>query len=322
MHHLLLTDINAMLEAARDLESAAPTPPDRGWDATLDAQAIAAMKEAWVKARAAYEDSEGAIAPLFPNIDNAIDARYDDFMTQLAAQGGDENLFDDAGVTGMHAVERILYSNVTPQYVIDFEQALPGYVPAAFPKTAVEANELKSKLLRKFIADTESLLDQWTPANIDVAITFQGLISLMNEQGEKVQKASSFEEESRYSQRTMADLRDNLAGSKTAYAVFQPWILSKSDPSDPTKDGKSLDAKIQKGFADLDAAYAAVMGNSIPTPPSTWSSVNPSAADLMTPFGKLFTSVGRAVDPTIEDSIVAQMSYTANLLGFPVFQGG
>src|SRR6185503_9368732 len=97
MHDLLLTDIKTMVKAATDLKNAAPTPPNRGWDATLDAQAIAAMKAAWIEARAGYEHSEGALAPLFPNIDNAIDARYDDFLTQLAAQGGDKALFDDAG---------------------------------------------------------------------------------------------------------------------------------------------------------------------------------------------------------------------------------
>jgi hypothetical protein len=134
-----------------------------------------------------------------------------------------------------------------------------------------------------------------------------------------VQKAASSEEESRYSQRTMADLRNNLAGSKAVYALFQPWILSKSSASDPTKDGKSIDGKIQKGLAALDAAYTAVSGDAIPQPPATWSSVNPTPADLMTPFGQLFSSVSTAVDPTVPDSIVAQMNDAAQMLGFPEF---
>src|SRR5262249_44102286 len=158
-------------------------------------------------ARTAYEHVEGAIAPLFPDIDVSIDARYDDFMTQLAAQGGDADLFDDRGVTGMHAVERIVYADVTPARVVAFERSLPGYVPAAFPATAAEAAEFKTKLCQKLVSDAEELVAQWTPADIDAAIAFQGLISLMNEQREKVQKAASNEEESRYSQRTMADLR-------------------------------------------------------------------------------------------------------------------
>lgn len=317
MHDLLLKDIQTMGEGGAAIQSAAPTPPDRGWDAALDVAAITSMRAAWVKARDAYEHSEGALAPLFPSVDNAIDARYDDFMTQLSAQGGDSDLFDGAGVTGMHALERVIYADVTPAYVVTFEAALPGYVKAAFPSTAAEAASFKDKLCAKFIADTSKLESLWTPVNINVVIAFQGLISLIKEQGEKVSKASSFEEESRYSQRTMADLRANLAGAKAVYAMFEPWIVSKKAPGDPTKDGPTLDANIQQGFAALEAAYALVSGDAIPTPPATWSSLNPTEADKKTPFGELFVAVQAAVDPASPGSIVAQMNDAASALGFP-----
>ena len=317
MHEALLVHSQGLESAAKDLQAAAPTPPDRGWDATLDADAIAKMKQSWTEARSSYENVEGALASLFPGIDASLDARYDDFLTQLAAEGGDPNLFDDAGVTGMHAVERIVYSDVIPQHVIDFEASLPGYSPAAFPADAAQAAEMKGKLCAKLILDATTLEDQWTPANIHVAIAYQGLVSLVNEQREKVQKASSDEEESRYSQRTMADLRDNLAGTKTAYALFQPWLLSKTDSGDPTKDGPTIDGKSQKGLEELETAYAAVDGDAIPQPPATWSAENPSAADLATPFGKLYSVVEEAVDPANTESVVAQMDLAAAALGFP-----
>jgi len=312
------------VSAAQDLQRAAPLPPDRGWDAKKDAAAITAMKGAWIRARTAYESVEGALAPLFPDLDFSIDARYDDVLAQLEPEG-DKDLFDDEGVTGMHAVERILYSDVTPQRVVTFEETLPGYVPAAFPATADQAAEFKSKLCGKLIADAGALLSQWTPADIDAAVAFQGLISLMNEQREKVQKASSNEEESRYSQRTMADLRDNLAGTKVAYAFFQPWISAKArhgDPSASTQCGRAIDGKIEEGFAKLDAAYRIVHGDSVPVPPATWSAESPSAADLQTPFGKLYTVVDAAVDPTIDGSVGAEMNDAATLLGFPTFRMG
>lgn len=318
-HDLILTDLNTMIEGAKELQAAAPTPPDRGWDTTLDADSIAKMKDSWIKVRDAYERSEGAIAPIFPNIDFALDGRYDDFMTKLAGQNGDDYLFDGMGVTGMHAIERILYSNTTPAYVVDFEKTLPGYKAAAFPATAMEASDFKAKLCQKFIDDATDMQMQWTPANVDIAIAFQGLKSLVLEQREKVQKAASSEEESRYSQRTMQDLRNNLKGTRAAYAFFQPWLLSKSDPSNPDKDGKAIDAKILKGFDELQTAYDAVSGPAIPQPPPTWSSVNPTAEDLMTPFGKLFTAVKTSVDESVDDSIAAQMHYAATLLGFPEF---
>src|SRR5215813_11157388 len=92
MHDSLLKDLETLLQAAKDLQAAAPTPAGRGWN-DQDAAAIDAMKAAWVRARDAYEHEEGAIAPLFPDVDFAIDARYDDFMTELLNVQGDQNLF-------------------------------------------------------------------------------------------------------------------------------------------------------------------------------------------------------------------------------------
>ena len=317
LHDAYLTQIQTLVSAAGDLQSAAPLPPDRGWDAQKDAAAIAAMKTAWIRARAAYENVEGALAPLFPDLDLSIDARYDDFMTMLAAQGGDPDLFDGTGVTGMHAVERILYADVTPPRVVDFERSLPGYVPAAFPGTAAEAAAFKTGLCAKLVADAEELSAQWTPADIDEAIAFQGLISLMNEQREKVQKAAGGEEESRYSQRTMADLRDNLTGTKVAYAFFRPWIATKATgrPYDRPQDRGRLRRRST-------ARTPAVHGDSIPVPPATWSAESPSPADLRTPFGQLYTVVHEAVDPTIDGSVVSQMNDAATSLGFPTFRMG
>lgn len=320
MHDALLADIETLLQAVKDIQAAAPEPPDRGWDAQKDAAAIQSMREAWVRARTAYEHVEGALAPLFPNLDFSIDARYDDFMTQLAP-AGDADLFDDKGVTGMHAVERILYSDSTPARVVAFEKSLPGYEAAAFPATAAEAKEFKEKLCAQLVADVTDLNMQWTPAHIDVAIAFQGLVSLVREQREKVVKASSGEEESRYSQRTMADLRDNLLGSTAVYGLFRPWILSKKS-SDPTKDGATIDAAVQKGFDALDVAYKAVSGDAIPPPPADWSAEMPSQTDLATPFGQLYQKVDATVDPTQASSITSELDDAAAVLGFPEFKGG
>ena len=309
VHDTLLADIQDLAKATVDIQAAAPTTTGRGWDATADAAAIKALKDAWVRARTAYERTEGALAPLFPDLDASIDARYDDFLTNLAGQGGDANLFDGDGVTGMHAIERIIFSDVTPPRVVDFEKTLTGYVPASFPKTEQEATDFKTKLCARLVADTKALLDQWKPAVIDIAVAYDGVTSLVEEQREKVNKASSNEEESRYAQRTMTDLRDNLAGTKKAYAIFQAWIISKPG-------GTDIDKKITDGIANLDAAYTKVSGEGIPAPPATWSAENPSAADLQTPFGQLYTTVRGGVDPENKDSIVSQLKDAGTLLGF------
>ena len=316
MHDQLLTDINALLVGAQAIQAAAPDNL-AGWQ---DSTKIDALKAAWVQARAAYEHSEGAIAPYYPDIDAAIDARYDDFLSTLPS--GDDYLFDGTGVTGMHAIERIVYQPVTPQAVITFEATLPGYKAAAWPSTDQEAADFKNKLCAQLITDVTTLQSQWGEADFNklgVGIAYQGLIALMNEQQEKVNKAASSEEESRYSQHTMVDLRDNLDGTKTIYGIFQPWIQSHANASDPTQDGPTIDGKIEDGFTKLSGIYGTISGDAFPPVPATWSSEDPSPTDLATPFGQLYSSVHEAVDPSTDGSVVFEMNAAATVLGFPTF---
>jgi iron uptake system component EfeO len=219
----------------------------------------------------------------------------------------------------MHAAERIMYADAIPEKVVTFEMTLNGYEPAAFPATADEAGEFKNLLVARIIADAETLETQWTPAKIDLNGAFGGLISLMNEQREKVNKAATGEEESRYSQRTMTDIRDNLAGTKKIYALFSPWLRTKTNSADPTLDGPTVDAAIAAGFERLDALYSQVQGEAIPTPPDTWSSEQPSAADLQTDFGKLYTGIQAEVAHDSPDSIVFNMNQAATIFGFDQF---
>ncbi|HXJ20024.1 MAG TPA: EfeM/EfeO family lipoprotein [Polyangia bacterium] len=307
----LIADLANLETASQMLQAAAPTPADRGWDATMDADAIANMKAAWTQCRTAYEHIEGATAPIFPDIDASIDSRYDDFLAALP--GGDTYLFDGTGVTGMHAVERILYADVTPARVVQYESMLDGDVAAAFPATAQEASDFKTSLMQKQYDDAKMLHDAWEAAtNYDLDAAFSGLISLMNEQREKVDKASTDQEESRYSQTTMADIRHNLEGTQKVYALFQPWIRSKNG-------GVAIDASIEQGFANLQTLYDTVQGDAIPQPPATWSSENPTPEDLQSPFGMLYEGVEAAVDPNEPSSIVAHMNQAATLLKFQGF---
>lgn len=310
MHDVVLTEIQTLLQASKDICSAAPNPVGRGWDQSEDAVALEATKDGWISARSAYERTEGVIAPLFPDTDYAIDARYDDYLLDLGS-AGDPNPFDGAGVTGMHGIERVVWANEIPTLVIDFESSLPGYAAAAWPATEAEAGEFRTGLCQQMVDDVTLLEGKWAPTEIHINIAFQGLISLMNEQREKVVKAASDEEESRYSQRTMADIRDNLDGTKAIYSLFRAYIRSK-------ENGATLDSNILAGFETLEVAYAMVQGDAFPLPPSTWSSENPSPQDLATPFGELYKTVDDAADPNNEASIVTQMNLAADLLGFGV----
>ncbi|HEY8206150.1 MAG TPA: imelysin family protein [Myxococcaceae bacterium] len=321
MHDTLLSGIDGLLQASKDVRASAPRPTGRGWDATQDAAAITATKAAWVRARRSYELIEGALAPIFPDIDFGIDARYDDYLAAAGASG-DTYLFDDQGVTGLHGVERVLYAHEVPPEVITFESQLPGYRAPAWPATEQEAADFRDSLCARMVADAQALHDQWTPANIDLGGAFDGLVALMNEQKEKVNKASTSEEESRYSQRTMADIRDNLEGTRQAYELFEPWLESKPGASE-AESGRAVNEAIRSGFEELDVLYGRVNGDAIPRPPSTWSSENPgsnSPADLASPFGVLYTGVHGAVDPATQGSVVERMNRAAALLGFEGFE--
>src|SRR3954463_14258248 len=76
MHTRIGDELAALIVAAQDLQAAAP---DHAWNATTDATAIANMKAAWKRTRVAYEHVEGATAPIFGDLDESMDFRYDDF---------------------------------------------------------------------------------------------------------------------------------------------------------------------------------------------------------------------------------------------------
>jgi iron uptake system component EfeO len=317
VHQHLVAELSDLVTASNGLKTAAPLPSERGWDESADAAALSAMRDAWYKARSAYERVEGAIAPLFPNIDASIDARYEDFLVVLGPNG-DTDPFDGNGVTGMHAVERILFANVTPGRVVQFESTLPGYAPARLPANENEAAEFKNELCAKLVSDAEELRDTWQAAtSFDLGGAFAGLSDLMGEQLEKVDKASTSEEESRYAQNTMRDIRDNLAGTQAVYSYFQAWLSSKSAAGAPdaAHSGSEIDRRITAGFENLAALYAAVPGDAMPQPPADFTSEQRTDESLATPFGALYWGVYDAVDPNRTGSLVDDLNHAAALLG-------
>jgi iron uptake system component EfeO len=309
MKALIATQIDAWLDASRELEAAAPLPADRGWDIARDAEAIARMKAAWHRARTAYEQIEGAVAPLFPESDLATDARYDDYLSELGSDG-DPNAFDDQGVIGMHAIERILWADAIPAVVVEFEKGVPGYRPAAMPATAAEARAFKEQLAHRMVRDVASLRAQFEPLEPDLAFAFRGLIDLAAEQVEKVDRASTGQEESRYAQATLKDLRANRKGCLEAYRVFRPWLLSRAG-------GEALDRAVFAAFERLHRAYDAIPGDAIPQPPADFRRLEPSPRHLATEFGRLFTAVSRESDEHVPDSLRSELLRVADRLELP-----
>jgi len=301
------SNMTDLADASIKLQTAAPAPAATGWNATTHATFVATMKAEWKRARVAYENIEGAIAVLFGELDYSTDQRYDAF---LADMGPDMNLFDDQNVVGVHAIERILWSDQIPERVKTFEQALPGYKAAAFPATMQEADDFKNKLCAKLVADVKTMRDQFGSAvALDPAAAFRGVIGSMGEQIEKADLAATGEEESRYAQYTLADMRTNVGAGKKTFQAFKPWLKSKM--------ADAQIAGIEAGFGRVDAAYSMLQGDALPEVPATWSSVTPTAADRETPFGKLWSALHAETDEDDPESLVSQMNAAADALGIP-----
>jgi iron uptake system component EfeO len=303
MHTAMTQNLADMVQAARELQAAAPL---HGWNVVADAAAIARMREAWKSMRVAWEQVEGAVAAMFPELDDAMDSRYE----ALLGSQGDPYLFDANGVIGMHAIERILFAPVTRPEVVTFERGLTGYKQSAYPATDNEAIAFKTQLVQRLIDDATQLQSSWKPEDVDIATGYQGMVKLMNEQQNKVKLAASGAEESRYSNITLADLRNNLTGTHQAYDLFRDWIHSKSS-------AVSSDQLVQDQFSSLQNAYASTPGESLPAAPPGWDPSNPMGSD----FGKLWQQVHDSVDPNSQGSVVFEMSRIAELLGFTTATG-
>lgn len=293
--------LRLLADAAVEFQAAAPVPDAEGWGA----DEAGPMRTVWKDARARYERVEGAIAVLFPELDAALDERYDGFL----AEGADEDLFDGEGVVGVHAIERILWADAHPAEVVAFESALDGYIAAAFPASEAQARAFREELCGRFAADASSLHAQFEPVALDSAAAFRGVIGSLEEQVEKVNLAASGEDESRYAQHTLGDMRANLEGGWSTFQAFRPWIEAEG--------GAALASEAEDGFARLDALYANIEGDAIPDVPATWSFQAPSEEDLQTEYGRLWSAVAAEADPETEGALVERLLAIADLLGIP-----
>lgn len=308
MHTSITSDLAALVSAAHDLQTAAPS---RAWSPAADDAAIGRMRQAWGRMRASWENVEGAVSPMFAGLDKTMDSRYENFLRDLGDQG-DQDLFDDEGVIGMHAVERVLFAPRTRAEVIAFERRLPGYKTAAYPATDDEAIAFKTQLVQRLIDDAEALSAGWRPDDIDIAAAYHGLVDLMLEQRDKVDLAVTGEEESRYANVTMADLRNNLTGTNKVYDLFREWIRSKASAAE------SSDKQVVEKLTALMNVYSLNTGDSLPAVPSDWNAADPSPASLDTPYGSLWQEIHSSVDPNSTDSVVNVMSQIGSLLGLMV----
>lgn len=295
--------------AAKALQSAAPAADDDGWNATDDGAAVEKMRDVWADARDTYERVEGSIAVLFGELDKSTDERYDGFLND---DGPDDNLFDGEGVTGVHAIERILWADAQSARVVAFEKTVPGYKAAAFPANADEAKDFKQGLCERLVKDVEQMQDEYATVALDSSAAFRGMIGSMAEQSEKTTLAASGEDESRYAEHTLADMRANLEGAAAVFKAFKPWVTS-SNSAETAKE-------IEAGLAEISDAYSAVDGAALPEVPQGFNPDKPTDADLETAYGKLWSLLTAQTDMNSDDSLVSKMTSAADKMGIAEFE--
>lgn len=96
-----------------------------------------------------------------------------------------------------------------------------------------------------------------------------------------------------------------MAGGQTTWGHFSASVAEAGG------------ADVVAGFARVQAAYDDLDGDAIPAVPATWNEETPSADDLATPYGLLFTLLSTEADPDNADSLVSAMNAAADLLGIP-----
>ena len=305
----LAGEMAALERAARDLRAAAPAPDADGWSARADADAVRRMRAAWGRMRDAYEHIEAGVVVLFPETDVAIDARYEGF----AEAGADRDPFDGEGVTGMHAVERILWADEVAPEVLAFERSLREgavYVAPSYPSTAGEAARFRDGLARRLVDDVAAMRRAFGPLALDPAAAYRGVVSSMREQHEKVDLAATAEEESRYARRTLADMRAHLAGGRALFARFRPWLEAEGRGA----EAAAIDARL----AALQARYDALPGDALPPVPPGWNPDAPTAAHRATAYGALHGFLGAESDPDRAGSLAQRMERAGHALGVQV----
>lgn len=295
--------VELSLAAAALCEAA---PVSGGWSLETDRDAVLAMRAAWRRARLAYERVEGAIAILFPETDAAVDGRFE----HEAELRRDEAPFDGLGFVGMHALERILWSDAIPPAVQRFERPLRGYTEPRTPATADEAGAFRDGLCMRLVRDVRAMESALAPVALDPATAWRGIVGSIEEQAEKVRLGSTGEDESRYAAHTLADMRANLEGGRAVLAAFGPMLEAHPDAAARRAE---LDARL----AVLERAYAEAGEDALPPVPEGFDPDAPSEAHLATPYGRLHALLSDTTDPRVPGSLAALLRATGEAMGIP-----
>lgn len=294
-------EVRLLAEAVRALAEHAPTPDADGWSLEADRDAVDRMRADWRRARAAYEHVEGAIAILFPETDADIDDRYE----RVAELTRDDRPFDGVGFIGMHAVERVLWSESQRPEVIAFESTLHGYVAPRTPHDVDEATAFRDGLVARLVTDVSAMEQALGPLALDAATAYRGIQGSLEEQLEKLRLDAIGQSESRYADTTLADMRANVEGGARILEAFAPLVRTLAD-------GEPRQRLLAARWGALVTLYGE--GDAMPPMPPSF---RPSAPDEATRYGRLYVTLEHEADLERAGSLARELVETGQLLTIP-----
>ncbi|UJR85893.1 imelysin family protein [Sandaracinus amylolyticus] len=294
-------EVAELARACDALCAAAPAPDSDGWSIERDRDAVERMRTEWRRARRAYEHVEGAIAILFPDTDASVDGRYE-HEVELRR---DDTPFDANGFVGMHAIERVLWADAIPAPTERFERALASYTPPRTPSSEAEARAFRDELCARLTGDVRAMERALGPLALDPATAWRGIVGSIEEQAEKVRLGTTGEDESRYAQHTLADMRANLEGGRAVLDAFAPMLAATPDAA---RERDAIDRELRA----LERVYAESGDDALPPVPREF---DPDAPSERTPYGRLFVLLASASDPRAESSLAARLRHAGEAMG-------
>lgn len=294
------THLVALSDALENL--AVHAPRDRAWNAQADPALVERMRTAWKAAHRAAVAVTEPLSELFPQA-GRMDSNWDREIDRVQR---DENPFDDIGVTGLHAIERILWADVVSEMVLTVERRHEGYAMARTPATAKEAADYATQLVGGLHRDAQALAEASSVPGYDlgfaekaVKLQARALLRMVIVGGEPGRS------ESRYSDTSTDALVDQLGALAGTWKILRAALRRQGVP---VGSFQVADAGLER----VHAAVAAIGPGPIPARPEGFNPFHPTQEDRESAFGRLYFSVEAEILGASSDAFLAALGNLTN----------
>ncbi len=290
MQGFMRTHVGRLDTALGELAMAAPR--GHAWLQESDKAALLAMRAAWKSAHAEALAVGVPLEYIFPAQAQHLDRSWEREALTLMGMP-DPNPFDDQGVVGLHAIERVLWGPESSGEVLAFERKDAAYFPALAPATAADADDFANLLVGKVRAHAAAWLKVSPALGYDQGFVVKSITDeVAGAFRTVITAASPGESESRYSRSTALALGQQISAVGDLWTLLRPTLPKTSKATDI--------AAVDMAYARLVALRPAPGADELPLAPPTWNPFHATPEDLASPYGKLYVAMERealGIDP-------------------------